>query len=616
MAVEFKSSMSKNELLEIAAEHGIEADDSMKKNDILKLLEQARAAEGAQEPQDGAETPPEGNDQAEGDEATQEPQDGAETPRSGNDPAAGDEATQEPQDGEESTTGDSDTEPPAEDAQEAAPEGYGLFVYAGPSLPHGRLKEHAVFNGTFEDVKAYLCGRAGRLPAGGTSDRSRGAAFRVCRKGQDPRQYRTQVLQRHCFDNARKQGGINDGKLFSRRFDASERHVDFYPCNRRFWYCVRRRRGPPVIPWAAHRTTLSCVSLTRKPSPLWGYSDDWEKYTICEAIYSQFKLYGVAPVVFVNVLDPAKHKKSVAEQNYPVADGKVLLPLEALKNTVKVTSYTAGTDYELFYEGENLILEVLDGGSIPAETGELTITFDAVDPSKINENDIIGGFDTSTKKYSGLELIDKVFPKYGIVPDLIVAPGWSDKSNVAAVMTAKADAINTVFTGAKAMIDADTNTVRHYADVPAWKKAQNMNSKAEILCWPMFGLGDRAFHASVHAAGLMGKTDSDNGGCPAESPSNKSLQIDRAMLADGTTVLLDLAQANYLNSNGIVTALNFIGSYVLWGDETACFPADTDVKNYFISVSRMFGWVARSVILTYWSKIDKKNDAPPYRQHC
>ena len=110
MAVEFKSSMSKNELLEIAAEHGIEADDSMKKNDILKLLEQARAAEGAQEPQDG----------------------------------------------EESTTEDSDTEPPAEDVQEAAPEGYGLFVYAGPSLPHGRLKEHAVFNGTFEDVKAYL----------------------------------------------------------------------------------------------------------------------------------------------------------------------------------------------------------------------------------------------------------------------------------------------------------------------------------------------------------------------------------------------------------------------------------------------------------------------------
>ena len=337
-----------------------------------------------------------------------------------------------------------------------------------------------------------------------------------------------------------------------------------------------------------------------------GYSDDWENYPICEAIYAQFKLYSVSPVVFVNVLDPEKHKKTVSEQQYQLTDGKVLLPLEALKDTVQVTSYTVGEDFDLFYEGENLILEVLDGGSIPAETGELTITFDEVDPSKVTEKDIIGGFDANTKKYSGLELIDKVFPKYGIVCDLILAPGWSHKSTVAAIMKAKAEAINTVFTGAKALIDVDTTEVTYYSDATEWKKEQNMNDKAEILCWPMFGLGDYIFHASVHAAGLMGKTDSDNGGCPAESPSNKTLQIDRACLADGTTVLLDLNQANYLNSNGIVTALNFIGGYVLWGNETACYPADTDVKNYFISVSRMFGWVANSLVLSYWNKIDKK----------
>ena len=82
---------------------------------------------------------------------------------------------------------------------------------------------------------------------------------------------------------------------------------------------------------------------------------------------------------------------SVSEQNYTVTDGKVLLPLEALKDTVKVTDYTAGEDFDLFYEGENLILEVIEGGSIPERTGELTIAFDAVDPSKIAEKDIIGG---------------------------------------------------------------------------------------------------------------------------------------------------------------------------------------------------------------------------------
>lgn len=344
-----------------------------------------------------------------------------------------------------------------------------------------------------------------------------------------------------------------------------------------------------------------------------GYSDDWKNYPACSAIFSQFKLYSVAPVVFVNVLDPAKHKKSVEETNYPITDGKVLLPLEALKNTVKVKKnggadggdYADGTDYEAFYEGENLIVEVLEGGAIPANTGELTITFDAVDPSAITEKEIIGGFDTNTKKYSGLELIDSVFPKYGIVADLILAPGWSHKPTVAAVMAAKAASVNGVFEG-KALIDVDTEEVKHYADVPAWKKKNNINAKTQVLCWPQVKLGDRVFPLSVQAAGRMGQTDANNGGCPAESPSNKLLQIDSAVLADGTEVLLDLQNANYLNSNGIVTALNFIGGYVLWGNETACFPADTDVKNYFICISRMFGWVANTLILTYWSKVDKK----------
>ena len=42
-----------------------------------------------------------------------------------------------------------------------------------------------------------------------------------------------------------------------------------------------------------------------------GYSDDWEKYPLCMEIYTAFTLYNVAPVIMVNVLDPAKHKKKV-----------------------------------------------------------------------------------------------------------------------------------------------------------------------------------------------------------------------------------------------------------------------------------------------------------------
>ena len=41
---------------------------------------------------------------------------------------------------------------------------------------------------------------------------------------------------------------------------------------------------------------------------LLGYSDDWQKYSLCMEVYSAFMLYKIAPVFVVNVLDPAKHR--------------------------------------------------------------------------------------------------------------------------------------------------------------------------------------------------------------------------------------------------------------------------------------------------------------------
>ena len=43
---------------------------------------------------------------------------------------------------------------------------------------------------------------------------------------------------------------------------------------------------------------------------LLGYSDDFKNYTLCQSMDACFRLFAVAPVVFINVLDPKKHKKS------------------------------------------------------------------------------------------------------------------------------------------------------------------------------------------------------------------------------------------------------------------------------------------------------------------
>lgn len=137
-AIEYKPTMKKEELLKIAAEYGVNADDTMTKPQIIAALMMA-GAKTADTPENGPQDPAEGDDGAGEDNDT--PQ-GESPVQSG---------TEGQQDADSESGGKPETDKPAEGAQ-----GYDLFVYAGPSLPRGRLKENTVFRGTFEDVKNYL----------------------------------------------------------------------------------------------------------------------------------------------------------------------------------------------------------------------------------------------------------------------------------------------------------------------------------------------------------------------------------------------------------------------------------------------------------------------------
>ena len=180
-----------------------------------------------------------------------------------------------------------------------------------------------------------------------------------------------------------------------------------------------------------------------------GYSDDWQKYGLCELVYSMFQLYQQSPVFLVNVLDPSKHKKSTSGSFQP-EDNQIRLPLDAIAGSVQIASKTAGEDFEVFYDDTACIIEFTSDTS-----GEISVTYDEIDLTKVAKADVIGGYEVSTKKNKGLELIDDVFPKYTTVPDLIVCPNWSQDSEVAAVMSAKAENINGLFE-AHAILDIDT----------------------------------------------------------------------------------------------------------------------------------------------------------------
>lgn len=382
---------------------------------------------------------------------------------------------------------------------------------------------------------------------------------------------------------------------------------------------VNTMAGLPVIfgtapihlasdPAAVNRPVL-CYSYAEAVAAL-GYCKDWKNYTLCEAIYSQFSLYNRAPVVFVNVLDPEKHKQSVENTEVTMTKNEGMVTDPVLLSTLVVKAQAGegaalakGTDYEAEYDSDgHLIITALEEGTA-YNAGTLYASYDKLDPAAVTEDDIIGGVDISTGAYTGLETLNQVFPLYGIVPGLVLAPGWSDNPEVASVMVAKAGNINSHF---QAMVLTDVaDTIKKYTDVPTWKNNFNYTNAQEVVCWPRVRNGDDIYHMSVHLLGVMATVDSANGDIPYESPSNKSMQITGTCLEDGTEVILGPDEAAYLNGQGIVTALNFIGGWKAWGNRTACYPSNTDPKDAFISIRRMFNWHAQTFIQTYWVKVDK-----------
>jgi hypothetical protein len=345
-----------------------------------------------------------------------------------------------------------------------------------------------------------------------------------------------------------------------------------------------------------------------------GFSYDWESYTLCEFMYSHLQLFGAQPVIFCNISDPASMKREEAAADYTVADHRVAVSVDAIADTIKV-SVTEGagetaatralerdTDYSILYDRDDTdtyvcIVELLeDGSAYNAET--VSVAYSAADPKTATVADVV----------DGVAQVDACLTAVGLVPDLIAAPGWSHNTVVAAVMATKAAAINGLFKG-KAVIDADSGEdgVTEYSQLSGYKNKNNFVDVDQIICWPMVQLGDYRFHLSTQLCGLMATVDAGNRGIPYESPSNKNLKMDACVLADGTPVNLTWNQVDLIaGSWGVVTAVNFLDSgWVAKGNYTACYPGNTDVKDQFIPVSRMFDFIGNTLIRTFWSKLDK-----------
>lgn len=374
---------------------------------------------------------------------------------------------------------------------------------------------------------------------------------------------------------------------------------------------ITNESGVPVV-FGTAPVNMAATPAVNKPilcntfaeaQAAFGYSDDYANYTLCQAMDAFFKVFGVAPVVFVNVLDPATHKTEYAEE-LTVAAGQAKTTkkgviLDGLTVSDGGTALVSGTDYTTEFEADGtLVITVLKDG-----VTALSLSGSQLDPAAVKATDIIGSHDASTGVETGMELVRQVYPTFNLVPNLLLAPGWTSTPEVGIALAAKCQNINGVFS-CECVVDLDTTTVKKYTDVAKAKTEAGYDVFNRMICvWPKVKYAGKIFDYSAFYAAMCLYTDANNDSVPNLSPSNKPLGVSATVLADGTEVVLDVIQANVLNAAGIVTAIN-VNGFKAWGNNTAAYPALTDPKDRWICCRRFFSWWGNSFITTYFNKVD------------
>lgn len=336
-----------------------------------------------------------------------------------------------------------------------------------------------------------------------------------------------------------------------------------------------------------------------------GYSADFKNYSLCQMMYLTSNVYQVSPVVYINVLDPAKHNKALAETEVQVNDLQAVLEEEGIildGLTVKsgTSTLTADTDYSVEFNESGHLVVILAGTGAGESATSLKISGKQLDPSKVTKDDIIGTY--SNGKETGMQLIRQVYPKLNIVPGLLIAPGWSKIPEVGVALSAKAANINGVFK-AQALVDLDTTKATKYTDCKQVKESSGFTSAFGVPMWPCDRIGDLIFAKSATMAAMIAYQDAANDNVPNLSPSNKMLGVTGQCLEDGTEVVLDQDQGNTVNSFGVLTAINMNG-WRSWGNYTGAYPSVNDAKDIWVAVRRMFNWHGNTFIQTYHAKVD------------
>lgn len=339
-----------------------------------------------------------------------------------------------------------------------------------------------------------------------------------------------------------------------------------------------------------------------------GYNEDWETFTLCEALYAHFmnNIQPIGPIVVINVLDPATHKKT-GTATVAMTNGIGYIDKKVILNTVEpvTVGVAIGTDFTVEYstDGAKVIVKAL------TETvgASLELSFDEIDITNVSATTIIGGTDANGVK-TGINAIELIYQTYNMIPTIFAAPGWSNIEDVDTALKSKSQNLNGHwYAWVNSDIDCSEAGAKTITSAKTAKTTSGFTGVMEGPCWPMTYKSSRKFHISTLTTVTMQMVDFQNDNVPYETPSNKPVDVSGLCLADGTVIEFDQIQANDLNSKGIRTLTYWGGRWILWGSHTGDYEygKDMDKRNVFDSNIRMIYYIANTFQTRYGVLVDK-----------
>lgn len=345
-----------------------------------------------------------------------------------------------------------------------------------------------------------------------------------------------------------------------------------------------------------------------------GYSKDWEKFTLSEVVTAHFENANgnIGPIYVINILDPKLHKTESREHQITFINGEAKIESDTIIiDSFAIEGKVEGTDYELSYSFVTGKLTITSIGSEQLE-GQIACTYEEVDPSMITEAVFQG--EKRDGIYTGAYVIEKLYPFYGIIPQYVAAPGFTESPKNYEMLCDLCYQINNHWFGfvfADLPIVADGVKIDTFAKVKQFRKEHNYFKSNSKIYWPMVGVNNKGlFHISTLAVVEKMRTDMEQAGQhPCGTDGNKTIEASYQYLGENSeSGGFDQEDGNLLAKDGISTVVAWGGTFRLWGDHTAAFTYEKkdeiDKRLYFDANVIMLNYTLNKFQAEYGSLID------------